>query len=144
MAARFQRAVIAGAIVGVLAVCVATGDARPPVEPVKAQVSPVVPDCAAMAIVKEAGDFIRGPLAKPALSVYQPRHIPVESIRANALMIVLVAQHRMTAPGADTARLVALRDAAVQLTQEVGKNPRNINEIDRLSKLIDSFPNIPA
>jgi len=102
----------------------------------------VVPDCAALAIVKEANKFIREPLSKPPRSVFRQVEIPPARARANALMIALVAQNRMGAPGADTRRFVALRDAALQLATELRKNPRSLNEVRRLVDVMNRFPDI--
>ena len=69
--------------------------ARP--DPPELTTQPAIPDAAAFAIVKEANRYIQDGLANSRLTANPPKPIPTVAIRANSLMIALVAQNRLGA-----------------------------------------------
>ena len=84
-----------------------------------------------------------GRAANSRLTANPPKPIPAVAIRANSLMIALVAQNRLGAAASDTGRLTSLRETALKLTREVERQPNNLTEIDRLAARLDQFPEIP-
>ncbi len=103
----------------------------------------VIPEAVFREIVSEANKFIQGPLAKSAAS-RGSCYLPVETTRANALLIALAAQNRMgsAGTGVEAAKLATLRDAAVELAKTLEKNPNDNPEALKYAAILNRFPDI--